>query len=82
MCILIREQVLHTTFVGQNHIKQNQAMVTSQCIHNIFCRGREVKHSDESVLTCDEKRGEGKGEMNHRPLDEKWTCKPLSLDKK
>ena len=61
MCILIREQVLYTTFVGQNHIKQNQAMVTSQCIHNIFCRGREVKHSDESVLPVTKKEGKGKG---------------------
>ena len=25
--------------------------------------------------TCDEKRGEGKGEMDHRPQDEKWTRK-------
>ena len=27
--------------------------------------------------TCDEKRGKGKKEMVHRPLDEKWTRKPV-----
>ena len=27
--------------------------------------------------TCDDKRGEGKEEMDHRPSDEKWTRKPV-----
>ena len=36
---------------------QNQAIVTSQCMRYIFCRGGEVKHS---MTVCDEERGKGK----------------------
>ena len=36
---------------------QNQAIVTSQCMHYIFCRGRKVKHTDESVLPVKKRRG-------------------------
>ena len=39
-------------------------------MHYLFCQGRESP-------TCDEKRGEGKREMKHRPSDEKWTLKQM-----
>ena len=39
----------------------------AQCMHNIFCWGGEVKHSDESVLPVTKKEGKGKG---------KWTIGP------
>ena len=43
-----------------------------------YCQGKEVKHWDE-CHTCDEKRGEGKGKIKHRPKDEKWTSKPVFI---
>ena len=39
-----------------------------------FCLGREVIYFDESVLPVMKK---GKGEMDYRPLNEKWTPKPM-----
>ena len=39
-----------------------------------FSRGKG-KTLRRECPTCDEKRGEGKGEMDHRPQDEKWTRK-------
>ena len=56
---------------------QNDAIVPSQSMHYIFCRGRELKLYDKSVLPVMIKRKEGTGEMDYRPLDEKWTRKPL-----
>ena len=38
-------------------------------------RGRDKTFRRE-CSTCDEKRGEGKGKMNHQPSDEKWMRKP------
>ena len=35
-----------------------------------FCQEREFKLYIESVLTCDEKRKEGKGEMDHWPCSD------------
>ena len=46
---------------------QNDAIVTSRCMHYIFCRGREVKLYDESVLLVTKKERKGKG---------KWTIGP------
>ena len=46
---------------------QNNAIVTSRCMHYIFFRGGKVKHSDESVLPVTKKEGKGKG---------KWTIGP------
>ena len=46
--------------------------LTKTCYRDItmhalyFCRGGEVKHSDECP-TCDKERGEGKGKTDHRP---------------
>ena len=34
-----------------------------------FCQGGEVKLSERECPTFDEKRGEGKGETDHRPLE-------------
>ena len=47
---------------------QNQAIMTSRCMHYIFCRGGDVKHSDESVLPVMKKEGKGKGKwiIGHR----------------
>ena len=39
---------------------QNQAIVTSRCMHYLFCRGREVKHFDVSVLPVMKKGGREK----------------------
>ena len=33
--------------------------------------------SDQRVPTCDRKRGEGRGEKEHQPMDEIWTRKPF-----
>ena len=55
---------------------QNDTIVTSRCMHYIFCRGREFKLYDEECPNCDEKRKEGNEEM-HWPLDEKWMFKPV-----
>ena len=41
--------------------------MTSRCMHDIFFRGRELKHSKESVLPVMKKEGNGKG---------KWTIGP------
>ena len=41
--------------------------LTSQCLHYFFCRGREVKQADESVLPVMKKEGKGEG---------KWTIGP------
>ena len=35
------------------------------------------KTSKQECPSCVEKRGEGKGEMDHLPSDEKRTCKPV-----
>ena len=48
---------------------QNQAIMTSLCMHYTFCRGRKVKQADESVLLpVTEKEGKGKGN--------EWTIGP------
>ena len=41
---------------------------------NFLSRGRG-KTLRQECLTCDEKRGEGKGKTDHQPLDKKWTSK-------
>ena len=41
--------------------------MTSRCVHYIFCRGREFKLYDESVLPVMKKERKGKG---------KWTIGP------
>ena len=46
---------------------KNHAIVTSVSMHYIFCQGRELKHSVESVLPVMKKEGKGKG---------KWTIGP------
>ena len=40
---------------------QNQAILTSQCMHNIFFQGREEKHSDQSVLPVTKNRERERG---------------------
>ena len=51
---------------------QNQAIVTSRCMHYIFCRGRKVKQADQSVLPVTEKEGKGKGKWTICPRMKKW----------
>ena len=46
---------------------QNDPIVMSQCMHFIFCQGREVKLSEKSVQPVTEKERKGKG---------KWTIGP------
>ena len=46
----------------------------SPCMHNFFSRERG-KTCQIDFPTCVKKRGEGTGEMDHQPSDEKWTCK-------
>ena len=43
-------------------------------MHALHFLSRE-RVTPEQSATCDEKRKEGKGEMDYRPLDEKWTSK-------
>ena len=57
---------------------QNHAIVTSLCMHFIFCRERERGKTlwwECSYLW--QKRGEVKAEMDHWPLGEKWMHKSL-----
>ena len=45
-----------------------EEVVTSQCVHFIFCRGREsLKLTDESVLPVTEKERKGKGKWRIGP---------------
>ena len=47
-------------------------------MHALYFLSRERgKTHRRECPTCDEKRGEGKGGMDHQPLDEKWMCKPI-----
>ena len=76
---------------------QNDALVTSGCVHFIFCRGRELKPTDESVLpvTAKERKREGKRSIGPRLKNEcanspstknkvraSWRHKPVKLKKK
>ena len=46
---------------------QNDRILTSQCMHFIFCQGREVKLTEESVLPVTEKEVKGKGKWSIGP---------------
>ena len=46
---------------------QNDTIMTSRCMHYIFCQGRELQLTNESVLPVMKKEGKGKG---------KWTMGP------
>ena len=49
-------------------------------VHALYFLSRERgKTLKRECPTCDKKRGEGKGKMDHRPLDEKWTLKPVFI---
>ena len=43
---------------------QNDSIVTSQCLHLLFCRGRKVKLTDQSVQPVTKKREEGSREID------------------
>ena len=50
-------------------------LVTSHCMQFIFEDKGEATCLIRECPTCDWKRGERRGEYEHRPSDEKWTCK-------
>ena len=50
-------------------------LVTSRCMQFIFGDKGEATCLIRECPTCDWKREEGRGEYEHRPLDEIWTCK-------
>ena len=45
---------------------QNDAVVMSGCIHFIFCRWRDIKLTDQSVLSVTKKRKERKGFVSRK----------------
>ena len=54
MCINNNLRVVCSCFFYLDPL-QNDAIMTSQCMHFNFCRGREVKITNESVLPVTEK---------------------------
>ena len=57
--------------------KQCHCDVTMPALY--FLSREKVKTRRRECPTCNEKRGEGKGEMDHHSSDEKWTRKPVFI---